>query len=305
MTPELSVVVVASWSAEAAARTVASIRSRCVEIIVVSDPDRVAPIPLDGIDRWLIGAAGDGVPDLRRVGADASTGRVVAFLEDACLVGPGWLTAILDGFRDLHTRAATGPVIDGQDGSPIDRAVYFAEYIPFAARQTRRLAGINFACVRDVLGSSGPIREHEIAATTAPIRWMAGASVRHVRHYSRQEALADRRQFGREFGRVRWNNRPGPITRLGPVAAPAILAVQLLRLAVSIMRSPRTLRCALGSSVETLRLLTAWSRGEAKGWVEARRDASRRYGRAGQRHASASARTDSPRAGCMRSPGAV
>ena len=349
MRPEidLSIVVAASWSAEAAARTVASIGvSDGVEVIVASDPDRVAPVPLPGGARWVVGGRGDGVPRLRRLGADRARGPVVAFVEDACVVGPGWVDAILKAFADEDCLAASGPVLQGDGASATDWAVYFAEYAPFsgsarrsdrpptlpshtggegegsgavlsgplppcggglgwgvASPSTSRLAGINFACRREALGPSPTIREAELSSRLAgSIRWIDGASVSHVRHYHPAEALADRWRFGREFGRDRWSDRPGSLRRLGVAAAPAILGVQLARLARGLWRDRSLRKPALASSPETLALLMAWSSGEALGWAEACHIGSRRRERAAPRPASGIAPASIEPAGCKSSP---
>jgi hypothetical protein len=316
---ELSVVVAASWSAEAAGRTVASIGATDgVEVIVASDPIRVAPGPLpDGVP-WVVGERGDGVPRLRRVGADAARGRVVAFVEDACVVGPGWAGAIRSGFRDGDCLAATGPVLQGVGASATDWAVYFAEYAPFAgpigplpggwgtaeARPTR-LAGINFACLRESIGPSATIREAGLSTRlSGSIRWLEGASVHHSRHYSIAGAIADRWRFGREFGRERWEDRPGRLRWLGPAAAPAILAVQLGRLIHCLARDRSLRKPALASCPQTLALLMAWSAGEALGWAGACRDGWRRRGTVARRPASGPAPAPSGPAGC-KSPPAV
>ncbi len=275
MKPDLSVVIVASWSADAVEATVASLGESGVEIVVVSDPDRVAPRP--GV-RWIVGNPGDGVPTLRRLGAEATTGSVVAFLEDACVVGPGWVRAIREGFDDPQTLAATGPIQADSDSSETDWAVYFAEYVSFAAGPAKRLAGLNFACRRSALGPSGPIREHELTARLPRPTWTGQAGVRHVRRYTWEEALRDRGRFGREYGEERWGDRPGWPTLLGPLAASAILGSQLARLAHSLVRSPRLIPPCVRSGASTLALLKAWSRGEAAGWAAARRLGSRRCG---------------------------
>jgi hypothetical protein len=289
---DLSVVVAASWSAEAAARTVASVGARDgIETVVASDPDRVGPIDLPGESRWVFGERGDEVPRLRRVGADAARGRVIAFVEDACVVVPGWAGAILGAFAEGDCLAATGPVLQADGASATDWAVYFAEYAAFVgAVPCKRLAGINFACRREWLGPSMVIREAELSTRFAgSIRWLDAAPVHHTRRYRFAEALSDRWHFGRTYGRDRWSDRHGPLRRLGRAAAPAILAIQLARLAGSIARNPRLIQPALASVPRTLALLTAWSAGEALGWAEAglHPSASRRRGREVQPPASA------------------
>jgi hypothetical protein len=304
---DLSVVVAASWSNEAVARTVASIgTAEGVEVIVASDPARVAPRPLACGARWVVGGCGDGVPRLRRIGADAARAGRVAFVEDACVVGPGWVEAVRSALGDRDCLAVSGPVFQGPGGSVTDWAVYFAEYALFAGSEGRSratLAGINFACRRESLGPSPTIREAELSSRLAgSIRWLDAAAVRHVRHYGTREALADRRRFGREFGRERWSDRPGPLRRLGLAAGPAILGVQLARLAACLVRHPELVRPALISGPMTLALLTVWSLGEASGWAEASLPASRPRGRAARRPASFPDPALSEPAGCKPPP---
>jgi len=302
MTPDLSVIVVASWSAEAVAKAVSLLVNEDVEVIITSAFGRVLPSRLPNRMRWIVGRTGDGVPELRRLGASASQGRVVAFLEDACVVTPGWVGAIRDGFRSDDLHALTGPVEQDPRGTTTDWAVYFAEYAPFAASPTGRLAGPNFACLRAGLDLSRPIREHEIAARTTKLGWSANASVTHIRRYSRREAIRDRFQFGREFGRERWIGGRSYLSSLGLFACPAILGVQLARLAVCLARSPRLIRPFLGSALFSLILLTAWSVGEAAGWAATRRNGSRRCGTAGRPTASEPDQAGSRPADCSRRP---
>ncbi len=344
----LSVVVAASWSTPAAARTVASLgRPDGAEVIVASDPARVAPGDLPGDARWVVGKAGDGVPRLRRIGADAARGEVIAFVEDACVVEPGWVDAMRGAFTDEACHAATGPVMQGEGASATDWAVYFAEYALFAGRarqsnatthpnpppqggrgpdlaatrnlyplplwgrvgwgvsgvQPVRLAGINFACRRGALGRSETIREAELSVRLAgSIRCLEAAAVRHIRRYQFTEALADRWRFGRSYGRERWSDRPGPLRRLGFAAAPAILGVQLGRLAGCFARDPLLIGPAVVAAPATFALLTAWSLAEARGWADSHHTASRRCGTAAPPRASAAGPATTGPAGCKPSP---
>jgi hypothetical protein len=288
---DLSVIVAATCSTSAVERTVASILGSVgadehVELIVTSDPSKVTPTNVSGRTIWISGNPGDGVPRLRRLGADAARGRVVAFLEDACIVGPGWVRAIRDAFRIDSLLAATGRVSQSDDATATDWAVYFAEYAAFARGFRTRLAGINFAVRREALNRSTEIHESRIAAQLAgSFRCLDGASVVHVRHYPLAASLYDRWRFGREFGRDRWLDRPGVLKSLGIAAAPAILGVHLARLVSNVARGPGLIGPFVRSSPLTVAMLTAWSVGEALGWSEARRTGSRPRGRAAPRHA--------------------
>src|SRR5690242_11195696 len=96
--PVLSVVVAASDSAGAIARTLDALaRQRCpgrVEVVVAVACDRLeGPAPPAGPSpwiRWVVAPAGAGVPRLRRLGLDRASAPLVAFTEDSCLFGPDW-----------------------------------------------------------------------------------------------------------------------------------------------------------------------------------------------------------------------
>ncbi len=108
------------------------------------------------VEILVVNEAGATVPRLRRIGLEAARGRVVAFLEDSCLVRPGWAEAWISAFGDDPSLIAASGVVEHDDpgASPLDRAVVFCEYAPFlppgeSGRPTR-LAGNNFAVVRSV-----------------------------------------------------------------------------------------------------------------------------------------------------------
>ncbi len=137
--------------------------------------------------------------------------------------------------------------------------------------QPNRLAGINFACRREALVPARTIRESELSIRLAgSIQWLDAAAVRHVRRYRLAEALADRWCFGRTYGLERWVDRPGLLHHLGLAAAPAVLGVQLERLARCVARNPRLIKPALIALPATLALLTVWSLAEALGWANSR-----------------------------------
>jgi hypothetical protein len=168
-----------------------------------------------------------------------------------------------------------------------------------AGAERTRLAGINFACRREALVSAPTIREAELSHRLAgSIRWLDPASVRHVRHYRFAEALADRWRFGRTYGRERWSDCPGPLHHLGLAAAPAILGVQLTRLAGCVASNRRLTGPAIRAIPKTILLLTAWSLAEARGWGDSCRLESRRRETAAPQPASAVARSATEPAGC-------
>ena len=103
----------------------------------------------DSRARRIIAPPGSGVPRLRRLGLEASRGRVVAFLEDSCLASTGWAEAWISAFEEPSLLTASGVVEHADDASTLDWAVVFCEYAPFlpptSNRPPTRLAGNNFA----------------------------------------------------------------------------------------------------------------------------------------------------------------
>ncbi len=226
--------------------------------------------------RMIVAPPGSGVPRLRRLGLEASSGRVVAFLEDSCLVLPGWLDALLDAFEDHAVVAASGVVEHADDASKLDWAVVFCEYAPFlppvSKRPPARLAGNNFAVDREIALRLSGAEVHETALLAAilregrRVRTADRARVRHVRRFGWREAFGDRFRFGLEFGRLRTVGAPPIVRWLGLVAGPAIYASQVARLTRTILGKPRHLGRFVQALPITLALLAAWSLGEWLGW---------------------------------------
>ena len=327
--PDLSVVVAASDSAGAVARTLAALdRHRGAsrfEVIVAAARDRVAaPLPssLPSTEplrrvRWVIAAPGTSVPQLRRLGLDLASAPVVAFTEDSCVFGPAWAEAWVAAFFDRRVQAATGPVEPAMGDAAIDWAVFLCEYAPFlasdgrCARPPTRLAGNNFAvrrCVDNVL--DGPeIHETDVAEVFAG---QAGALVvvesaiaGHVRRYALREAIGDRLRFGHEYGRLRARSWPAAARVAGFFAGPAILGVQALRLTAILIAGRRHFGRYLQVLPITVGLLSAWSVGEWLGWLRASlppRAAGRPHETAGRPAAPRLARARSRSGRCTAGP---
>jgi hypothetical protein len=94
------------------------------------------------------------VPHMRATGFAASSGEIVAFIEDHVRPLPGWREGLLRAFEP-NVGAVGGPVELAPGGRPIDWAVYFADYGRFAppvrSGQVSALSGANMAHLRSVL----------------------------------------------------------------------------------------------------------------------------------------------------------
>jgi hypothetical protein len=309
----LSVIVAASDSGPAVARTVASLRSQVTldrfEILVVAALDRIAPIePSPGV-RWVAAEPGSGVPRLRRLGLDRAQGPIAAFTEDSCLFDPDWVAGWMGSFEDRAIAAATGPVEPAMGDAALDWAVFFCEYAPFLRQHApragppARLAGNNFAIRVTGWATLEQTEIHEadvhreLSQGGATIAEAVEALARHVRRYTWREAVWDRLRFGLEFGRLRARRHSRIVNAGALFAGPAIFAVQLGRLAAVVATGRRHPRRFLASLPITLVLLSAWSLGESLGWMWGpgpRRSADNGCGRAGRIRGQATGRIPQP-----------
>ena len=276
--PFLTIVLAASHSAEAVARSLATLGPARpdVEIIVAASAGFISSRSLHNHVAAPVGAS---VPRLRRLGLDQARGNVVVFTEDSCTIPVGWLSAWRVAFADPLLEAATGPVIPAMGDRGLDWAVFFCEYAPFlmgrAPRFTGRLAGNNFAVRRSMGQRLDPTEIHEgdvpAAVTQAPgfLRLVPEAAVGHKRRYGIAEAVRDRLRFGRDYGRRRASALPIVLRGAGLVIGPLVLSVQVVRLIATVVRNGRNLGEFVATAPITIALLTAWSVGEWQGWMAA------------------------------------
>jgi hypothetical protein len=264
--PRLSVIIVATWSADVAIETASRIDPTKAQILIACSHEITPCLSTQYI--WIQGKIGEGVPELRGKAIEQAEGDVIAFLEDACLPDLGWTEAVIQGFDDPQTDLVGGPVKQSTDSTKIDWAVYFAEYAPFAVPQNR-VAGLNFACRKSILKIGQPIYEHAFSDMPS---WLTSMSVKHMRKYDWDDALRDRRRFGLEYGELRWRGRVSILTSLGVIATPGIFAIQICRLVNTTRRCRSLLLPLIQAFVPTIRLLWEWSISEARGWRRAWQD---------------------------------
>ncbi len=297
--PDLSVIIAATDSPEAVARTLGSLGgpdARRVEVIVA------APWPTAGGGaRHVQGPPKSGVPALRWLGLQAARGRLVAFTEDSCVARPGWVDAWIAAFADPALAAASGLVEHDAGATLIDWAVVFCEYAPFlgdrGAGPPPRLAGNNFAATREAVALASAGGEvHEVALLASVVRTggearlVPGAMVRHVRRFGAREAFGDRFRFGLEFGRMRVASASRVVRWLGPAAGPAIFASQLARVGRSALASRHRGRFVRALPI-ALALLASWTLGEWAGWT---------WGPSKAKKVDRPAKGDRPRSGSLR-----
>lgn len=288
MKVELSVVVACPEMGAGLGRSLGALERACAGMdaeILVACPSRVpvppslgAACPSAHVVRARAGAL---VPDLWASGFRASSGRIVAFTVEQCLVGPEWargLTAAIDE----GAAGAGGPLALHADTTPVDCAVYLLRYSAFMPHPTRRraaeIAGDNAAYVRAALERHAAsfdrgfwevdfhrrIRSEGGYLLSVPEATAAFAGPCSLRSMLRQRYL-----HGRHSGALRTRSGGIPIWR-SLLAAPLVPTVLAARVLGRTLRRRAYLLRALASLPALLALAGAWAIGEADGAWRAR-----------------------------------
>jgi glycosyltransferase involved in cell wall biosynthesis len=155
------------------------------------------------------------IPALRAVGIERAKGRVIALLEDHCLVQPGWLQAIERAYDAGH-QAIGGPVENGCIDRIVDWAAFFCEYARFCGPAPRgpvpEIPGNNAAFDRCLFERLQP----ELHAEAWESFWLARMraegvafhsvpemAVLHKISFGYGEFLAQRYHYSRSFAGMR------------------------------------------------------------------------------------------------------
>lgn len=219
------------------------------------------------------------VPQLRSVGFAASSGELVAFVEDHVACSRGWATAVIAGFAE-RVDGVGGPVDLGPGGKPLDWAAYFYDYSrvipPKIDGRVRSLSGANMSWRRAFLdeqsiATRGEVLESALVAVSLERgigMWLAGDAI--VVH-RRQDTLAHTlrlafslaRSYAAERG-ASWPTSRRAVFAIGTAVLPALLLVRILAAGLRSGRHAGRLVLAL----PWLLLLTAaWAVGEGAGYL--------------------------------------
>lgn len=290
----LSVVVAAWTGTDALERCLGSLLAEVQpgddEIIVARNFEAEAAVRVAESARVvdLALAPGVTVPQLRAAGLAAATGTVVAFIEDHCVVAPGWRDALVRAY-ERRLAAVGGPVDLAAGGRPLDWAVYFYDYSRFAppmrSGPVRSLSGTNMSFARTFLDGSRAllqeevlevVLEQEIGRQGLTMYLDSGALVIHgVRHSAaRAVPLAFDLARGYAARRVQGASLFRRIAfAAGTPLLPFLLASRIL---TAVLRQGHLGR--LTAAVPWLAvLLVAWSSGECAGYLAGAGDSDRRW----------------------------
>ncbi len=221
---------------------------------------------------------------LRRRALEASTAEIVIVTEDHCVPGPGWVRALTQALRaDPEAVAASGPVHDGLNGDPWDRAAFLCDYgglLPDGSTVTHRvsaLPGMNTAYRRDalvkVLRSEPHLFDdfweagvHRRLARDGHFVVTPAADLAHCKRFGRRLALDQRYLQARHVAGTRAADL-GLVGRVGwTLAATALPATLIPRVfGPSLRRSGLPARRLAATLPALLALVGAWTLGEVVG----------------------------------------
>jgi len=287
MAPKVSIVIASAAGGEFLARCLASLRNqaaaRGAEVIVV---DRAGEEQRARIVREFPGvrvlAAPSSpratVPQLRRIGAEAAAGAIVAVLEEHCTAPPRWIEAIESSFRPGDA-AIGGPILDSGFRRVRDWVVYFSEYHAFMPpwRDGPRAAlnGANIAYDREKLLRHRGVLDsgywevvlHPLLAREGELRAVNAMGAQHTGpfdfgYYLRQRYLLSRVWGGTQKDRVGIGVRAAHI-----VLAPVFPFVMLARIGVRALEGRRLLGHFVAAAPMLFVAMCALTWGETLGYL--------------------------------------
>lgn len=172
------------------------------------------------------------IPELRRIGAQAARGAIVAVLEEHCTAPAGWLECVVASFR-ADDAAIGGPILDSSFRRLRDWCVFFSEYHnympPWTDAERLNLNGANVAYDRAKLMRHVAVLDtgywevvlHPLLAKEGRFRAVNALGAHHTgpfdyRYYLHQRYLLSRVWGGTQKDRVPFTKRLAHLV-LGPI----------------------------------------------------------------------------------------
>ena len=158
--PRVSVVI-CSYNSErtmkACLESLEKLRYPDFEVIVVNDgsKDRTLEISESFPFCRIISQVNKGLSVARNVGAEASTGEIVAYTDSDCVVDPDWLTYLVAKMEAAHLHACGGPNFPPPEDNLVAAAVAVSPggptHVLLSDDVAEHIAGCNMAFNRDTL----------------------------------------------------------------------------------------------------------------------------------------------------------
>lgn len=219
------------------------------------------------------------VPELRRQGIAAARGKIVALVEDHCVLDPEWCREIKKAHLESRTIIG-GSVENTNSEKPLDWAVYFYDYgrymLPNEARQVGSLSGMNVSYKRSVLEEVAGVWSdgfyetfvNEELKKRGHVLWMLpSAIVYHNKNYEIRSAVRHCYHLARSFAARRVSGFH-PLRRLQFTGKSLVLPVLLpARVVLATVRKGRHVRELVGAFPHLALLMSIWAYGEFCGYL--------------------------------------
>lgn len=281
----LSVVVAAAHSLQGLEACLASLQgqvSNGVEVIAVYNYGEDVGHSLKRTFPFVILIAlppATTVPELRARGIQASTGEIVALLEDNVTVSPAWCRAVTEAY-DVSHAIVGGPVERVGRHRAVDWAVYFYEYgkymLPLAQGESETLAGNNVSYSRALLddmqsewrdGLFEAFLHEQLRAQGSTLYMAPQAVVYHTMRYGAGKVLKQCYHHGRHFAGRR-TAAASLFARLGFAAGSVLLPLILpMRIAVRTLKKRRHIGALMRACPVLMLFMTSWACGEFVGYL--------------------------------------
>ena len=250
-------VVVTDWTDEA---TRAEVRERWPHVKLLSFDEPMA------------------IPELRAAGVLAATARVVALIEDHCLVTPAWGERLLAGQAEGH-EVVGGPIRNVATERIRDWAAFFCEYSavmePLPQGPAKALPGMNVSYDRRALEAIDDLLRdgrwenwlHPRLVERGFELWCEpDAVVEHDKDFDLGEFVSQRYHYSRSFAGMR-NPELGARRFLYALGTPLLVPLLYWRMARNVLSRGSRRREFLLATPLVLLYVTVWAFGEAVGYV--------------------------------------
>lgn len=251
------------------------------EVVVVACFERPPEIELAAPwARWTRAAPGLLVPHLWGLGVGAARGDVIALTTAHFIPARDWIEVLRTSHVLRGEPAVGGPIEPPRGGPVVAWATFFVRYANYLGLETEQdvpdLAGDNASYKRAALAAHADFLragfwEHPLhrrfRAAGARLRFVPQMRVRLAESLGFLAFASQRFRHGRQFGSERVSGA-GRALRLGRLLSSPLLPVILLaRIVTRVARDGRLAGRFLWSLPVTLAFLSAWSLGEASGYI--------------------------------------
>jgi len=218
------------------------------------------------------------IPELRAAGVLAATARVVALIEDHCLVAPAWGDRLAAGHAAGHN-VVGGPIRNVATERIRDWAAFFCEYSavmePLPQGPAKALPGMNVSYDRRALEAIDDLLRdgrwenwlHPRLVERGFELWCEpDAVVEHDKDFDLGEFLSQRYHYSRSFAGMR-NPELGAKRFLYALGTPLLVPLLYWRMARNVFsRSQQRWQFVLATPLVLL-YVSVWAVGEAVGYV--------------------------------------